>query len=271
VIHKTTPYRPEGKGRVENRIRTVTAVLKKLLHGENNSWDQVLPLATLYINLKPDLISKSRPFDLFFGRTCDVTGWGKSPQDLIQLARMETFDDNEQFELSIENWKDHMKKMKSIIYPTLAEKIKVVRTRNSERLNLRRLVIPTSNSKFVVGASVMIKDVARSSKLDSHYIGPFKIKKVHDNGTFTLEDHDGVLNRQVPISHLKYINQDSSIAQDDQIYEVEQIVSHRGPRNKREFLVKWLNYESMDWVPQENFYDARIIQDYMKLNNIKNN
>ena len=42
-------------------------------------------------------------------------------------------------------------------------------------------------------------------------------------------------------------------------YEVEAIVSHRDARRRREYLVKWAGYSSLDntWVPLSNLKNAQ--------------
>jgi hypothetical protein len=49
-------------------------------------------------------------------------------------------------------------------------------------------------------------------------------------------------------------------------YEVEAIVGHRGPKHRREYLVRWVGYDesSNSWLSPNNFDDSDIIIEYEK-------
>lgn len=256
VLHLSTPYHPQSKARVERKIRSVVDTTLKLLEGESTSWDVILPLVSLFLNLKIDLLSNSRPFDLFYGRSIDPLQWNNGQLDKIMGET--GFED-------IVKWKSHMKNLYQIIFPILAEGINKLRVKNAKLLDSRRYIVPTD--KFVVGAHVMILDVLRRSKTEPRYVGPYEIKKINGNGSFILTDQEGELNRPVPINQLKLIEPSSSIIQDE-YYEVQEILKHKGPKNNRLFLVQWRGFDELTWIPRSNFADQKMLKIYAQKNNL---
>ena len=68
----------------------------------------------------------------------------------------------------------------------------------------------------------------------------------------------------IPPSHLKLISQHEVIPA-DQIYEVENIVSHRlDKKGQYEYKVRWKGYKPEDdtWEPYEQFTDPRTVTKY---------
>lgn len=53
----------------------------------------------------------------------------------------------------------------------------------------------------------------------------------------------------------------------DEHYEVEAIVNHRGPKHRREYLVKWVGYSdtSNSWLTAEMFDTSDMVKDYEKV------
>ena len=84
--------------------------------------------------------------------------------------------------------------------------------------------------------------------------------------SYILEDSNGVIfAKSFPISHLKAFNQEN----DDNTqpsYVVEKILGHRGPKNNREYQVKWYGYDDSHntWESFDMFNDQKQISDYWK-------
>ncbi len=52
----------------------------------------------------------------------------------------------------------------------------------------------------------------------------------------------------------------------DQVFEIEHIVKHKGEPGNYQYFVKWKGYDEEDcsWVPQDNFLDDTLIRSYWK-------
>lgn len=252
----STPYSPRGKGRVENRMKLINVVLRKFLDGDYSTWDVYLPQVMYFINNKVDLVTRSRPFDLMFGR----------PNPLATSLSPAPLDDPE----TSKEWTQHLSTLKSIIYPLIAAETRSVRKKQSEYYSKHHNIVPSS--KFVVGSLVMLKNTSRSSKLEPLFEGPYRITSINPNKTFQLEDGNAPLTRPVPVNHLKLISDPvSSMDQSvplqtlpDDVYAIDKILGHRGKGSRRQYLVKWKGEDDLDWVPVQNFLDTQCITDYLR-------
>jgi len=50
----------------------------------------------------------------------------------------------------------------------------------------------------------------------------------------------------------------------EETYEVERILNHKGPRSKRQYLVRWKGCKQSEdsWVPARDFSDRGYIEEY---------
>jgi hypothetical protein len=177
---------------------------------------------------------------------------------------------------SIDDWMDYQRRVLSVIYPSISQRILYQKEHMVSKLNKTRRII--SYTAFPIGSEVMIKDPqflsekSHKGKKEASYIGPYVITRKDQNGNFILKDTDGVeLNRHVPPDQLKPRNKTPSPNDndnigdiDDDIYEVDHIIDHRGEPGKFEYRVKWKGYpESQStWEFAHNFMDTQCIRDY---------
>jgi hypothetical protein len=61
---------------------------------------------------------------------------------------------------------------------------------------------------------------------------------------------------------------DDRVSEDEQLsdshYDVECIVKHRGPKHRREYMVKWVGFSDEDnsWQKPADFDDLALVQEY---------
>jgi hypothetical protein len=61
------------------------------------------------------------------------------------------------------------------------------------------------------------------------------------------------------------INHNDEIITDNNVYEIEKILSHRQLKNnKKKYLVKWNNYDETSWVDEDNFIEKDCLDEYWK-------
>ena len=109
----------------------------------------------------------------------------------------------------------------------------------------------------------MLHDNTRSNKNRAVYEGPFKVLERIRGGSYRLLDHDHTLHpRAVAPSQLKIVSVNPS--HDPVSLVVDSILAHRGPRSKRQYLVRWKHLPESDnsWEPAENFDSDQILADY---------
>lgn len=111
---------------------------------------------------------------------------------------------------------------------------------------------------------VMLFDPHRKNKWEPDYLGPYTVVRRTHGGTYELRSSDGeLLDRKVPADQLKLVSKtarDSDLA--DNVYEVQDILKHRGTPGHYEYYTAWKGYRDRTWEPQSSFQDAAIIQRY---------
>ena len=244
------PYNPRADGKVERSIRTVTMIIKKMLHGTSNHWPLFVSFAQLTFNSKISSLTSSSPFSLMFAREpnplCDHSG--ESPETM-----------------SPDDWKAYQLKVISVIYPAISDRIHSRKLRQAQHTDRhRRLITPRA---FPAGSTVMIKDPTRQNKFEPVYIGPYTVVRRTRGGTYVLKDATGdPLDRSVPADQMKLISRSRRRIDDERpIYEVEEILDHRGTPDAYEYLVHWKGYDNpsdQTWEPATSFLDDSIVRSY---------
>jgi hypothetical protein len=245
-----SPYNPRADGKVERAIGIVVMIIKKMLHGTSKHWPLFVPFAQLTYNSKVSSLTASSPFALMFAR---------EPNPLCDYT------DEEPVMVDLDNWNQYQRKVLSLIYPAMSDRIMGLKLRQSEQFNRNhRLISPQT---FPSGATVMIKDPSRQNKFEPSYIGPYTIIRRSRGGAYVLKDATGdLLDRHVPADQMKLIaRRKRRIDTDQPIYEVQSILDHRGSTGSYEYLVQWKGYDNPtdnSWEPASSFLDDSVIQSY---------
>jgi hypothetical protein len=248
-----SPYNPRADGKVERSIQTVMSIIKKLLHGSENHWPLFVPFAQLSFNNKVSSLTGSDPFSLMFGRSMndikDYTGVvaGSDPAPI-----------------SLDNWKAHQEKVLSVIRPAVSDRTVISKQKMIATLNKhRKVLLPDA---FPNGSIVMLTDPLRSTKFEPKYIGPYTVTRRSRNGAYALRDSTGdMLDRHVPPDQLKLVSRKARpIDLENNVYEVQSIVGHRGSPGAYEYDVKWKDLNDRSWEPASSFQDDLVIKNYWK-------
>jgi RNase H-like domain found in reverse transcriptase/Integrase core domain/Integrase zinc binding domain/Chromo (CHRromatin Organisation MOdifier) domain/Reverse transcriptase (RNA-dependent DNA polymerase) len=244
-----SPYNPRADGKVERAIGVVVMIIKKMLHGTSKHWPLFVPFAQLTYNSKVSSLTASSPFALMFAREPNPLG---------------DYTGEEPIMVDLDNWNQYQRKVLSVIYPAMSDRIMGLKLRQSKQFDRNhRLISPQA---FPPGATVMLKDPSRQNKFEPTYIGPYTIIRRSRGGAYVLKDATGdLLDRHVPADQMKLIaRRTRRIDKDQPIYEVHSILDHRGSPGSYEYLVRWSGYESTDdtWEPASSFLDNSIIQKY---------
>lgn len=243
-----SPYNPRADGKVERAIGSVMSIIKKMLHGNTKHWPLFVPFAQLSYNCKMSDLTGSSAFSLMFGR-----GAGSFADCAADPGAQP---------LSVEQWQQHQDKMVSLVYPAVADRVKVKKDKMLSGLaQHRRMLLPGAIPN---GAIVMLVDPKRENKFDPKYIGPYSVVRRTRAGTYVLKDQTGdILERHVPADKLKLVSsKPRTVDLDSSVYEVQQVLDHRGLAGHREYLVKWKDYHQKTWEPETSFLDTQCIRDY---------
>jgi len=163
------PYHPQSNGIVERNHSIFLGVLRKL---RTKNWVTALPFIQLVINNRFDRTRNTSPFFMFHGRAC-------APLiDFTEATR--TINDER---LIIQAVLDRTEKLQRV---RSAHIVHLERAKLTDRTS-RDNVTPTIPT-LEVGQVVYLRRLNPSSKLDKVFEGPFRISKVHANGSYSLED-----------------------------------------------------------------------------------
>jgi len=231
---EVAPYNPRAKGKVERLILTARSMVAKLLKGAVD-WPRVLPQVQLAINTALSAITKTSPFSLMFAR---------SPNLPISPAEI----DNRAWDTRLEEYKNAL--------VTISQK-----GQKDRQQQLDNRFTQPQVKKLEANSWVMLKDVNRTDKLDSRFVGPYRIVSQLNNGLYFLADSTGeYLGRLAPRHHLKAIP-----SLDDEIsYEIEKILDHQPEDEGYQLLVRWKNYPEATWIHSSKLDDESILRSYFK-------
>ena len=235
------PYNPSANGVAERFVGVVKTVLSKICGNNIANFDLYLPAVQLFMNSKISLLTKTSPMSYVFSR---------SPNAFADYSRTE-------MRLCTEpELLERCEQVRNVVFPALADAASSRAAANTIALDASRRVITTV---YQNGSKVMVKDVTRSQKHSPYWTGPFVVLRRTVAGTYTLLSPDGSLyHRNVPLQHLKLIasrqlEDVSNLDARERTHLIEALVDHRGPEDKREYLVEWKGYADKTWEPYANF------------------
>lgn len=255
-------WNPRCDGKVERRFGIYNEIAKKMMQGADKYWPQFVNGIQLYMNNALSSLTKTSSFALMFAREANMPSHiqGQAvPGGVPHPIR------------SLEDWQAYQQRVLSVIYPSIAHRILNQKQQMVSKLNSNRRIVPPD--EFKVGSQVMIKDVTfmtnrqNAGKRAVKYNGPYTIVRQDRSGNYVLKDTDDKeLPRHVPVDQIKH-KDDQSINNPDadyDIYEVENILDHRGEPQHFEYRVKWKGYpiDEASWEPAHSFLDTQCIRDY---------
>ena len=86
-----------------------------------------------------------------------------------------------------------------------------------------------------------------------------------NDSDFFLADLDDVCdNHNDTYVSKKYNSKNKSVSIRNDVYIVEEIISHRGKNNNIEFLVKWKDYSELTYEPIKNLKNCYVFHNYIK-------
>jgi transposase InsO family protein len=279
-----TAYNPRADGLVERKNKEVKRLLKKFVVGAFGTWELMLPMTQLSLNITTLQRTGSRPFELLFARLFSTfANWSNANVVEALPALQQRLAD--------------IKDMDQVIWPSVAEKTHEVRQAKQQQHDAdAKLVTPLEP-----GTKVMAMDVLKKSKWDPAYEGPFTVVRRTRRDNYVLSDATGaILGRNFSIHMLKPIDSIVSGGRDASAintlgepqtttngtttvvenpvetieephsdhYEVKEIINHRQDKfaKAHEYLVRWKGYGPGDdsWVHERDFDDIAVIKRYWR-------
>ena len=255
----TTPYYPQGNGQVERANRTIVERLHAFVNSRKDDWQKYLHLFEFAYNNTVHSATKTTPFFLNYGRHQTTVASllnSQHPPDL---------------------YNNHASKFLSDLHSAIATAHRCINSANEKASALKT---PRKGMTFNVGDHVLLpsKCFRATRKLDSPYVGPFRIARQATPNTFELEGLPPGCSVTWNARHFKpyYMSSEKHLAYRQQalpaiteqapdIYEVDHISDCWRKRDGLYYLVHWKGYPNPTWEPIKNLSGCKdAIQDFHK-------
>ena len=252
------PYSPHTNGKVENAIRTISEVVRKLCYEQGTDAWSLAPIVQMFINNKIIDHLKISKFGLMFNRDNNLFLHDDLPTvDVLTLL------DDPDFRLQ---WTRHLEYVKDEMLPILRKAMSVQQWQNIANFHEKYQI---ELEPLPIGSKVMLRDITRMKKEHPPFVGNFTVKDVDTNDKYKIlnnetgEFHKSRVDRsnlkllRYAIPHAKY---QGRLAFVDYIIKDELINGHP------HYLVRWTGMDAEDdsWVPVEGITDPALIADYDK-------
>jgi hypothetical protein len=241
-------YHPQANGVAEAHVKLAKTLLTKYVNGDWSEWCKFVPMVQLSINNRITARHHSTPFSLMFTR---------------RLNEPRNDDTVESAPLTESQLIERNSQIAKILFPTIDAVSQSYSGKMANDFNLSHKII---SEGYPTGAMVMKRVDVKAAKGNAKYEGPFKVLEKTKYGTYALLDATGALyQKRVPADHLKLISVPDHTLEEES-YEVEKILKHRGNSNNREYYVSWKGYSksSNSWVKADDFDSLDIIDEYWK-------
>jgi hypothetical protein len=184
----TTSYRPQCNGNVEIVNKTLIQLLSKTcLQVSSDQWDDFVPYVLHQYNTTIQDSIQMSPYEALLGIRPTLV-----QMDLPILSTM----DNHQIK--------HIRDRFLLVRSTLNENLKVAREKQKLQYDLRR-----RDDQFTVDERILLYDQRikqKGKKLDSNYLGPFKVLKRLGPLTYSVERESDKVTRVVNVQNMVKFN-----------------------------------------------------------------
>jgi transposase InsO family protein len=252
----STAYHPETDGQTERTNRTMKTYLKIYSNHAQNNWLSLLAMAQLSYNNKLSEATGTTPYFANHGTHPNLferTLPGPKAEAAVKTA-------------------DEMK----ALYELLHKKTLEAQGNSISHVNKKRKTAPQLKEGDKVYLHTKNLRTKRPSKgLDNVKVGPFLILKKNGPVTYTLQlPPDAKIHPRFHVKLLEPADPETPLqrtfryeTEEDNVFEVEEIIAHQGNKHNREYLVKWLGYDESEntWEPEGNLANCkRLIQEHHK-------
>lgn len=255
----STAYHPQTDGQTERQNQIVEHYLRVFCSYDQADWAHHLILAEHAHNTTVHAATRHTPAFLLYGFE------PRSPSDpLPQTERHVPAADARALEMI--HRREEVRKILESANQSYEKWYNKTRTPQSFEIN-----------QWVWLSTKHLNQKRPSRKLADKYIGPFKITHVVGDRKMAYRldlPQRYRIHNTFPISFLEPYNGSEQEAQnhrervdlepEERHYEVEAILDHRGPPNKRHYLIKWEGYgeESNSWEPREHLDEGPLLREY---------
>jgi hypothetical protein len=267
-----TPYSSEQNGIVERANKEVLRHLKNILYDTKvvGAWSSYLPLVERIINAKKHNVTKISPADLLFGGAINL----ERRMIYQPLKQSDAVDEN----ITISEYQQQMLlKQQTLIQIAKENQLASIEYKES-------MIEDEVATDFPVGSLVLRQQEGKPNKLSVKWLGPYEVinKKSNDNEyeikhLATNKIYYAHTMQMKPYHANAYHDPTKAAYVDQQLFEVDKIISHRIPgfsnnklnntnKTRSLFRVRWKDYDEDDDTdePWDNLKSNTSLHEYLR-------
>ena len=250
----STAFHPQTDGQTERTNGTLEQYLRCFVNYQQDNWTQLLPLAELSYNNTIHTAINETPFYATFGYHANINiprTNSNVPRAEARLEQLHEVQEEIQLSMSI------AQESYALYYDRHATQQPDFNIGDKVRLNKK-----------------YIKTQRPSEKLDHQRLGPFEIVEKIGTRAYKLDLPAG-MNKIHPVFHVSLLSKDIPneiegrippppppiIVENQEEYEVEDVVDSRIKYNQLQYLVHWKGYSIADrsWIPAQDINSRRTL------------
>jgi hypothetical protein len=268
----STANHPQTDGQSERMVRTLKDMIRHYINYSQKNWLDLLPILEIAYNNALNSTTGFTPFEL------DLGYHPTFPQNFIQEP-----------DTAIQAIADLINKLKKDII-SAQDAIQRAQLSQAKFYNKKHRF-----EQFKLGDLVMLsgkhvhppwQKKRKTKKLIQKWYGPFKVLETKNDNAYVLELPATMkIHSTINIEYLKRYTESPEdfskrrvkpsppiVVENEEHYEIENILDHETKNNQIKFLVKWKGYADHEnmWLPRKELQDsaAEILEEYERENNL---
>ncbi|KAG1121361.1 hypothetical protein G6F42_012503 [Rhizopus arrhizus] len=245
-----TSYNAASNGSAERFVQSSKLAIAKAVEGAGHEWDLYVPGVQLALNNKVSKRLNTPPFNLMFARRMNAfVDYRESDKKMKSV-------------MSYEELIKRIDHMNEIVFPAINDKTDKYVANMRDKFDEYKNVV----KDYPSGTHVMVRIPTLKGSLMPSYEGPYTIIRKTKGGSYVLQNETGVLmDRDYAPRELKVVNK-NNIEDDDEAFEIEDILEHKGSGKNTEYKIRWKGYshEHDLWVTPDLITHESTIQKYWR-------
>ena len=180
-----TAYRPSANGLVESKNKQIMSILRMLVADSPLDWPNKLQTATTALNTAYNRAIDDNPHFLVYGQ--DI----RYPFDTFLNESKKPF-------YNLESYRDYLMETNHRVFKLVKHMLKQSSETNKHTYNIR---FRTRESGLKAGDRVFVKRMQPNSKLESKFVGPYRVVEVNPDKVVVKNLH----NSKISTVHLSHV------------------------------------------------------------------
>ena len=260
-VRLAAPQHPQTDGQSERSIRTFIQLMRAYTESQRDQWELFLPVFEFAMNNAISSVTGITPFFANFGRHPRTTDSFIVNEELLSGETIVGRD-----------LRRRLQRVWNVMRERLQETAEQLIARSS---NLSSPLIFNQGDRVYLSKK---RGRGHLSKQEALYSGPYPVRKKLGKTTYILGGTPSAVPALQNVQHLrpftsspqKFEGRPQRVAEDpadeeEDEWEVEEILAHRGEGSNRRYLIKWKDSLENSWLPLRSLANCQdILHTYLK-------